>query len=278
MNGRKRWANSRRPATAASTAARSRWATRACRRKHEPLSDAALLAARYAVDIAGVLVCGHPALAVTLRRHAGPRPPHAQPPVDAPAATRPHAGQAGGRHRAGAEPDARPVAARGARQGRRRPDAHRHRAARDARALHRAPPARDAREDGLRVPGRRTRPLVHRLAGVHRGLELPVQPRLRRAEPPVHAAPDGAVRRNRQPRDPRRHRGGVHRPGAMPRDDAHDRAARQPRAAACVGRGQGHLRRAAGRADRRDPEGEGPAAHHRRTRSRRPRRCGRRCG
>ena len=67
--------------------------------------------------------------------------------------------------------------------------------------------------------------------------------------------------------DPRRHRGGVHRPGAVPRDDAHDRQARQPRAAARVGRGQGDLRRAARRADRRDPQGQGPAAHHRATRS-----------
>ena len=78
----------------------------------------------------------------------------------------------------------------------------------------------------------------------------------------VHAPPDGAVRRDRESRDPRRHRGRVHRPGPVPRDDAHPREARQPRAAARVGRRQGDLRLAARRADRRDPQGEGPAAHH----------------
>ena len=76
---------------------------------------------------------------------------------------------------------------------------------------------------------------------------------------------------------PRRHRGGVHRPGAVPRDDAHDRQARQPRAAACVGRGQGDLRVAARRADRRDPQGARACRASPRTRSRRRRRCGRAC-
>ena len=116
---------------------------------------------------------------------------------------------------------------------------------------------------GLRVPDGRPRPLVRGPPGVHRRIELSRQSRFRHAQPPAHAPADGAMRRNGEPGDPRRHRSRLHRPGAVPRDDAHDRQARQPRAAARFRRRQGDLRRAARRPDRRADQGEGAAAHHR---------------